>query len=88
MYKIGRKKKKIRQSSWRQKFDNDTRGAETMGPWKFKLIPEAEQWGKVALPTKGKVVKVTSTKGRRSLRLRRRRCATTLGHPTSDGLTK
>ena len=51
MYKIGRKKKKIRQSSWRQKFDNDTRGAETMGPWKFKLIPEAEQWGKVALPT-------------------------------------
>ena len=46
------------QSSWRQKIDNDTRGAESLGPWRFELIPDAEQWEKLELPTKRKVVKV------------------------------
>ena len=29
----------------RIKIDDDTRGAETLGHWRFELIPYAEQWG-------------------------------------------
>ena len=56
--------------------DNNTRGDVILGPWRFELVLEAEQWGKLELPTTGEVVEMTSTLGRRSLRSRRRGCPT------------
>ena len=35
----------------RIKIDDDTRGAETLGPWRSELIPDAEQWEKLELRT-------------------------------------
>ena len=56
--------------------DNNTRGDVILGPWRFELVLEAEQWGKLELPITGEVVEMTSTLGRRSLRSRRRGCPT------------
>ena len=61
------------------KIDYDTTDPETvLGPWRFELIPDDDQWGKLKLPNH-RMKRDTSTIGRRSLELRRKRCATTLG---------
>ena len=60
------------------KIDNDTTGAETLLPWRFELIPEDEQWGKLEWPTTRKV-ELTSAMGRRCLSMRRRGCTMGVG---------
>ena len=66
----------------------DTRGAVTLGPWRFQLVPEEEEWGNLRLPTTRKEVEMTSaaggqSSGRRSLRRLKRRGSTTTPGPGS-----
>ena len=60
--------------------EDDTRGAVTLGPWRFQLGLEEEEWGNLRLPTTRKEVEMTSSagsSGRRSLRRMKRRGSTT-----------
>ena len=67
----------LKRNAYVNKIDYDTPDAETvLGPWRFELIPEDDQWGKVKLPTE-RMKRDSSTTGRRSSE-RKRRCATTL----------